>query len=144
MAFWNAFVLRVTPSPTAPNSVMLTLWGRTSSFVCWQRVLLLHTVHGLEQNNANTRSTSTSCKRKFHLQLPCATSENVSNFPNLSSHEQQQFTCFFREDQKKINEIHVGSRNSSTRFNIEELKISSDHHQLHFLHTVNSARRGLN
>lgn len=73
MAFWNAFVLRVIPSPTAPNSVILTLWGRTSfMFICLQ-IELLHTVHVLLLNNASTKSTSTSCKR------------NVSPSPSVRS-----------------------------------------------------------
>lgn len=73
MAFWNAFVLRVIPSPTAPNSVILTLWGRTSfMFICLQ-IELLHTVHVLLLNNASTKSTSSSCKR------------NVSPSPSVRS-----------------------------------------------------------
>lgn len=59
----------------------------------------------------------------------CCQRECDQFFPKLSilsSHEQQQFTCFFKEEQKN-SEIQVGSRKSSTRFNIEELKISADH-----------------
>lgn len=67
MAFWKAFVLRVTPSPTAPNSVMVTLWGRMppefprNFLQCgW---LPLTTAHGdgAPLNNAtSTTNTSTT------------------------------------------------------------------------------------
>jgi len=105
---------------------VLTLWGWTSLFICWQSVLLFIIVYRLQQKNASTRSTSMSCKRNFHHQLPCATNKNVNNFFSnlsiLSSHEQQQFKCFFREEQKS-HEIQVRHRKIITRFNIEELKL---------------------